>query len=228
MRRIFSIYLVITYVLLSLLATACNSTTPPPNQTNQGTKVPPKEIPKPPQEKPVPSQEKPALTLGDYFPLITGYSWEYAGEGNEYAAFNRKVMFKQGKLAQIKEDNGGTVSASVFETSAEAITRIFFQAEEYGETNHLNSKPNQNLVILKTPLQVGTKWTQKTETREIVDLNATVTTPAGSFDKCLKVKITHQDSIINEYFKVGVGMVKQEFISGEARVTSSLKKFTKP
>lgn len=162
---------------------------------------------------------------GDFFPLSAGLSWEYQGEGNEYASFNRKVVFTKDNLAQIREDNGGTVSAAVFKTTDDAITRIFFMGEAYGEENFLDSPPKENIVILKQPLQVGTKWEETNGVREIVDVNASVSTPAGNFEKCIKVKISNENSILYEYFKQGIGMVKREFISGETRITSSLVKF---
>ena len=177
--------------------------------------------------KPEPAKEVvPAVKPGDFFPVATGSSWEYQGEGNEYASFTRKVLFASGNSAQIREDNGGTVSAAVYKLSPEAVTRIFFLGEAYGETNYLNSPSNQNIVILKTPLVVGTKWTEPNGTREIVDLAASVATPAGSFTQCLKVKISNENSTVYEHFKNGVGMVKREFISGETKVSSSLKKHT--
>jgi hypothetical protein len=162
----------------------------------------------------------------DYFPLTQGSTWEYLGEGNEYASFNREVIFVEGNRAQVKEDNGGTVSASVFETTDEAVTRIFFQGESYENENYLNAESNENLVILKAPLQVGTKWDTDDSTREILDLNASLNTPAGEFEKVLKIKITYPDSTIYEYYKDGVGMVKREYISNEDyEVTSTLEKY---
>ena len=169
-----------------------------------------------------------ALKPGDFFPLYADLSWEYHGEGNEYASFSRKVLFNKDNLAQIREDNGGTVSASVFKTTNDAVTRVFFVGEAYDQSSYLNSEPNENIIILKEPLKAGTKWNEATGVREIVDVNATVDTPAGSFERCIKVKISDKNSIVNEYFKQGIGMVKREFISGEFLITSSLKEFKQP
>jgi len=151
--------------------------------------------------------------------------WQYQGEGNEYASFSREVLFAQDDRAQIREDNGGTVSAAVFEITDDAVIRIFFQGETYGETNFLGQRPNENTVILKSPLEVGTKWEDPNGTREIVDVNAAVDTPAGKFEKCIKVKISVQDSTLYEYVKEGVGMVERKFISVDSRVTSVLEKY---
>jgi hypothetical protein len=221
-KKVSSLAFLSLFMLFSLLILGCTGPSVPkiPQSTqNEGTNQ--NQEPKPDKPKEVPS-----LKPADFFPVPVGASWEYAGEGNEYAAFKRKVLFCSGDLAQISEDNGGTVSASVYKISSDAVTRIFFRGEEYSNTNYLTAKPNDNLIILKTPFSVGTKWNDKNGTREIVDTNSSVTTPKGSFDQCLKIKISYQDSVSFEYFKQGVGLVKREFVSGETRVTSSLKSYS--
>lgn len=183
--------------------------------------------PKPDVQKPEPQVQSPITNNkkpGDFFPLTKGSTWQYQGEGNEYASFSREVLFTLDNRAQIKEDNGGTVSASVFESTDNEIIITFFQGESYDETNFLEQEPNENLIILKSPLEVGTKWENRTGTREIVDVNTTVDTPAGKFENCIVVEISSQNSTLFEYFKDGVGMVKREFVSGDSRVTSILEK----
>ncbi|PKM89813.1 MAG: hypothetical protein CVU87_04165 [Firmicutes bacterium HGW-Firmicutes-12] len=118
----------------------------------------------------------------DFFPFTKGSTWQYKGEGNEYASFSREVVF--------------------------------------------TLESNENLIVLKAPLEVGTKWEHSTETREIVDVNTTVDTPAGKFENCVVVKIIFPNSTLFEYFKDGVGMVKREFRSGDSQVTSILEKFS--
>ncbi len=169
---------------------------------------------------------QPAQKAGDYFPLTVGSSWQYLGEGNEYASFNRLVLFAKGNRAQVRSDNGGTVSAMVFETTDTAVTRVYMKGEEYGSANFLDAEPNENIMILKTPLETGTKWEDSNGgTREIVDINAALDTPAGRFENCVKVKITGQNSTIYEYYKEGVGLVRSEFLSGDTSVTSTLEKY---
>jgi hypothetical protein len=213
----------------SILIVGCAKTAQPPiPESKPSATATPDKTPAPvitPTPAPV-IKVVPAVKLADFFPAVAGSTWEYQGEGNEYASFSRKIVFASGNLAQIREDNGGTVTASVFKISSGAVTRIFFVAEAYGQTNYLKSPSNENIVILKTPLKVGTKWAEPNGIREIVDLKATVTTPAGSFTQCLKVKISEKDSIVYEYFKSGVGMVKREFISGDSKISSSLKRHT--
>lgn len=167
------------------------------------------------------ADKKPA----DFFPLKPGNVWEYAGEGNEYASFKREVLYVENERAQVRENNGGTISAAIYETTDNAVTRIFFQGESYDETNMLDRQANDATVILKTPLEVGTKWDDNGTQREIVETAATVNTPAGKFENCLKVKITTENSTVYEYFKEGVGMVMREFLLDNEKIVSILKNY---
>jgi len=163
--------------------------------------------------------------LKDYFLLTEDSTWQYLGEGLEYSSFSRKVLFVEGNRAQVSEDNGGTVAASIFEITEDAIVRTFFQGEEYDQRNLMDEASNDNLVILKTPLKVGTKWGTKEGVREIVEVNAAVDTPAGKFEDCIKVSIKQENSTMSEYFKAGVGMVKREYDSDGLKITSTLEKY---
>jgi len=210
-------FLVIILVFIMILSIGCTKTespapTPDPEVEEQQ---------KPQEEEPTPNIQN----LKSYFLLTEGSTWKYQGEGNEYATFNRQVLFVEGDKAQVRENNGGTVSAAVFKTSENEIIRIFFQGEEYEDTNFLNEEPNNNLIILKTPLEVGTKWEDPNGYREIVEIDATVDTPAGKFENCIKVEITGKDSNMFEYFKEDIGMVKREFNSEGMTITSSLEEF---
>lgn len=209
------INLLSTLVIVAILIGGCAKTnipTPAPDSTKPNHQV----------ENSIAIKNKPS----DFFPLTKGSTWQYKGEGNEYASFTREVIFTKDNLAQVREDNGGTVSASVFKSTDNEIVRTFFQGEEaYGEINLLEQKSNDELIVLKAPLEVGTKWENSTGMREIVDVNASVETPAGRFEKCIVVKITSPDSTLYEYFHEGVGMVKREFTSGETRITSILEKY---
>lgn len=183
--------------------------------------------PDPPDAQPQPGEEvTEAPNPGDYFPLTEGSFWQYQGEGNEYASFSREIVFAQGDRAQVREDNGGTVSAAVFEVTEEAVIRTFFMGEAYDEEiDYLNEPANDNTIILQAPLEVGRAWEAPNGTREIVDLNATVETPAGTFDNCIQIQVSFAESTLHEYFKEGIGMVKREFATEGMSVTSSLESY---
>lgn len=211
-KRLSNVFVISMLIIAMSFMTSCNMIWRTP---------PPKEQPKPPVGEP----KQDTLIPKDFFPLSEGNAWKYQGEGNEYASFDRKVLFVQGDRAQIMENNGGTISASIFKTTKEEIVRTFFQGEEYNETNLLDQEPNDHLVILKAPLKIGTRWETSEEAREIVETTATVDTPAGKFEDCIKASIQTQNSTLYEYFKAGIGMVKREFISGDTAITSTLEEY---
>ncbi len=176
--------------------------------------------------QPEPTKEEDQAKPGDYFPLTQGSTWQYLGEGNEYASFSREVMYVEGNKSQIKEDNGGTVSTSVYQITPNAATRVYFKGEDYEQANILKQPGNQNIAILKAPIKPGAKWTAGNSTREIVDITASVNTPAGKFDNCIKVKITENQSTWYEYYKKGIGLVKREFLLENDQISSILASYT--
>lgn len=178
------------------------------------------------KEEPVIPNPDEELGAKAYFPATVGDIWEYEGQGNEYASFYREVVYGEGDLAQFSEDNGGTVTATVYSITEDVITQVFFKGEEYEDTNFLAEEPNADMVILKAPLSEGTQWNTENGSRKIVDLDATVDTPAGQFLSCIQVEVEEGDSTLYEYFAPEVGMVKREFIMGEEKVTSSLSDFS--
>jgi hypothetical protein len=214
----------VSLIICLAMLVGCSANTPPPTVPNP-TPNPNQQQGSTTEGQPASptQQEQPSNNLSAYFPLAQGNTWQYLGEGNEYAGFKRTVLYTKENLAQVQENNGGTIIMSVFQTTDESITRIYFQGEVYDNTNFLDQQPNDNTIILKAPLQVGTTWKNKNETREIVDTNATVNTPAGEFKNCLKVKLTYPESTIYEYYQAGVGLVKREFLSEGFEVTSTLE-----
>lgn len=222
MRRAISSILLLIVILATTLA-GCSRAAPQPAEPKKG-----QEAPAPREQAPAarPPARETAAKPGSYFPLVKGTIWEYQGSGNEFASFTREVIFTGGSRAQVREDNGGTVMAVIFEASDDAVTRVFSQGETYDRVNLLDRPATEKTVILKAPLQVGTKWKNTGGDREITDTAAVLNTPAGKFENCIKVRISGQDSTVYEYFKEGVGMVKREFISGEAKISSTLKKYT--
>lgn len=170
-------------------------------------------------------EEPDVSSLKDYFPLTEGSTWKYLGEGMEYASFSREVLYVDGNRAQVSENNGGTVSASIFEFKEGEIVRTFFRGEEYDGNNLLEEEANDDLVLVKAPLEAGTKWETSNGTREIVETDAVVDTPAGEFKGCVKIEIATEHSVMYEYYKEGVGLVKREFLSEGATVTSTLEEY---
>ncbi len=219
MKKIIVILLLImTLCLLGGCQTANNQTNNPPANNAPGTNVPGNnQTTTPPEEMPK-----------DYYPLTVGSYWEYEGVGNEYAAFTRKVLFAKGNLAQTSEDNGGTVATRIIETTDSYVKVVYMQGEDYEPKNLLETgyTANANDILLQAPVKVGTTWAGTNTNKQIIAIDAAVDTPAGKFENCVKVKLPGQNDTIYQYYKKGVGMVKQEFITtNNETITSALKKY---
>lgn len=177
------------------------------------------------------SAKKPTaeLSLKDYFPSQPGSLWEYKGKGNEYASFTRESTLVQDNLVHFCIDNSGTKSAEVYSLENNMIVRVFSSPEEYikEELTANNFTPNDNTVILKTPLKVGNTWEVPDGYREITDIDASIKSTVASgqeWNDCIKVKVTfnESDSVVYEYYKKDTGMVRYVFQAGDYTVTSDL------
>lgn len=165
--------------------------------------------------------------LANYFPMQAGSYWEYEGEGNEYASYKRVVIFTKDNLYQTSFDNGGTVATEIFSVTPEAVNRSYFAGENYNPSNLLEKgfEKTENKYLI-TPLAVGTKWQDGDTSKEITALDASVDTPAGKFENCIKVQYSSQaDAKTFRYYKEGVGLVMEEYIAQDYKIFSRLKKY---
>lgn len=219
MRKInLILLLVLALVVLGGCQGISNQTKNPPANNVPGNNIPGNnQITTPPQEMPK-----------DYYPLTVGSYWEYQGAGNEYASFTRKVLFAKGNLAQTSEDNGGTVATRIIETTDSYVKVVYMKGEDYQAKNLFDTgyTANANDILLQAPVKAGTTWAGTNTNKQIIAVDATVDTPAGKFENCVKVKLPGQNDTIYQYYKKGVGMVKQEFITtNNETITSTLKKY---
>lgn len=214
----------IPIIFLIILVWGMAACTPTPKNQNQAA---PQPAPPQAQENLQPQAAQPSIS--DYFPATPGSTWSYQGAGNEFASFTREVLYASARQAQIKEANGGTESASIYEFSEGALKRVYFQGESYQAVNLLAQgfKSNDSTVVLKEPLQTGHEWTTGNGQRRIVQTDAQLQTPASAFTNCIKVEISEKNSsaLIYEYYAQGVGLVKREFIDGGATISSTLEKY---
>lgn len=159
---------------------------------------------------------------------------QFAGEGLEFAAFTRQVTFATPGFLQI-EDLSGTNLVKIVEVTPEEI-RVVWSAEEfYEDRNLLEPSPGrrERLVLLKTPLEVGTSWSDDRFRREIVEVNKVVQVPLGTFCDVIVVKsevLDASEGVQYEYYAKNMGLIRRESQYGrEAEsftVISTLEKLT--
>ena len=180
--------------------------------------------------KPAPAPA-PAAVVGPspalFFPIQPGLKWEYQGTGNEYATFTNELIRAQGDLAQMRSISG-TTTGSLFSVTNDTVTRLV-RKELAQDRNLLTATPEEKVILLKAPLAPGTSWANGSETRSIVSVGNVIQVPAGVFQDVVKVQINTpgQTAQTFEYYARGVGLVKAEYVSGNNRVVSELKLFSK-
>src|SRR5674476_606551 len=230
MRRIKIIIAFIISLSFLILTTACNnnglfggSNTPLPTSTQ-------------PLESGLPTQattSPPVQTVqtdkaSDYLPFTKDVYMKYKGTGNEFAAYNTYVQFAETDLMQIRKDNGGTVSVIVYQLIDGAIKKVFTQGETYYHYDYTSSR-NDDEIILKEPIKVGTSWKLKDgSVRSITSVNKQIKTPVGDYN-ALEITTKRKDTTERDYYAKSIGLVKSEFLdnNGSVSITSELEKVEK-
>jgi len=176
-----------------------------------------------PKEEPV----KKELTVKDVYPLSQGDYWKFAGHGNEYAPFEQKVLFREGDRVQLQLATGGTVMAMIYEFKDGELRVVYSQEEFYEEENILNRENTMSEVILKEPIEAGNTWQSGEKQYKIESTDAVVDTPAGKFEDCIQITINAEEfnSQSNIYYKPGLGLIKQEYLSDDYKVVAELEEY---
>ncbi|MGI6225364.1 MAG: hypothetical protein ACOYJ1_03820 [Peptococcales bacterium] len=190
------------------------------NEKNQQEEPPKVQTPK---EEP----RKKELTVKDVYPLSQGDYWKFAGSGNEYAPFEQKVLFREGDRVQLQLATGGTVMAMIYEFKDGELVVVYSQEEFYEEKNILDTENTMSEVILKEPIEVGNTWESGDKQYKIEAIDATVDTPSGKFEDCVKVFITSEEFNYqnNVYYKPGLGLIRQEYLADEYKIITELEKY---
>ncbi len=159
----------------------------------------------------------------NYFPLQEGQSLEYEVKRSKDGAVVEQVKEKVTNLAEQtlegkrvvprKYDIGGKTFLAFFNRDTEGIMFMATKGEK-------DAKPNllpHPFYYIKNPLEVGASWGKGDGPKGRIDsVSETVTVPAGTFRKCVKVKITYPGSMpMSEgtlWFAEKVGIVKSTYV----------------
>jgi hypothetical protein len=133
------------------------------------------------------------------------------------------VDYLKDGVAQVRQDNGGTTTVSVYALADNAMKKVYTRDETYFK-HDFTSMSNGDEVLIKEPIKTGNTWTLKDgSVRTITDVDKQVTTPAGTY-RALEVTTTGTDSAWKDYYAKDIGLIKSEFTSGESTITSELEK----
>lgn len=178
-----------------------------------------------------PDTEKPAepieLKLENFIQSEENTMYHYEGSGMEYANYISWIDYKTDEAIQLRINNGGTETVSVYRVDGDKLIKTFTQGETYHREDMTLRENNSQEVLLMLPLKEGTTWIlEDGSKRMIASVDAEVETPAGKY-RAIEVITEYEDSKTMDYYVSGIGIVKSVFSSGEYEVISALENIEK-
>jgi hypothetical protein len=172
------------------------------------------------QNQPEPEE----YTINDFYPFTENVTMVYEGQGNEFASYTTYVDYINEDVIQIRTNNGGTEFATVLQNSEGALTQVYSVNEMYYKADLTDKSEPSTEVLLKEPLEVGTKWSLSDgRQREITSLDMAVETPYDNFE-ALEVTTTKNGTVVEkQYYAMDIGLVKSIFMMEGDEISSSLK-----
>ena len=163
-----------------------------------------------------------------YFPIFPRMVYNFAGEGIEYAAFNRRIIHVEKSdennenndgnyYVQFHDETTGTIVANIYRLGQDQVSLIYQEPEFYTEENLIEkidvTEEKEEDIILKAPLEEGGVWETETRRREIVAIGEEITTEAGDFHDVIKIKVENLEQensfITYEYYAKNIGLIKR-------------------
>lgn len=173
------------------------------------------------------------VNLAAYFPAQVGRNYKFRGEGDEFAYFERELIYVREPFLQL-HDISGTSMAKIYKIESDQISLISSQAEFYENKNlllDLNKDIKIEEIILKTPLKKGMQWETNGKTKEIFATDMIIKVPAGIFHDVIIIKINYPNQDSNnfgfDYYAKNMGLIKSEYIisDDDYRIVSELETF---
>lgn len=151
------------------------------------------------------------LRVEEYFPSRK-MTKEFSG-GYEKEGFSHIVEKVENGKVLIKQWDTATGVALVYQVTENDIRLIYSETGESFPRDYINGvTPNSDKIILKAPLEIGTKWTSSDSSGsyEITGVNVKVFTRIGMF---YAVEVTRKGNEFEYkyYFVKNIGLVKSSF-----------------
>ncbi|SHJ34860.1 GerMN domain-containing protein [Parasporobacterium paucivorans] len=152
------------------------------------------------------------LHVLDFFPFSGDVHRKYRGLGNEFAEYDSFVDYSGENIMQMRVVNPGTTSVQVYRIDSGRLIQAYSAGETYFKWD-FTGESNMEEVVMQEPLEKGNSWTLSDgSVRTITNTRASITVPYGTFD-AVEITTERTDSTTRDYYVVGIGLVKSEFIS---------------
>lgn len=175
--------------------------------------------------------------LEQWLPKTPNVERIYTGEGSEFAEFTTYPQFIHEDTVQIKHQNPGITTYSIYEYREDSIVEIFthrgsLMRDDFANTAKTSDSEGEE-IILKAPIEVGTQWEDREgQTVEITATDLELAAPNGTVPGIEVTTTTiDQDGYegkIHRYYGKDIGLVKEVTELGsdaEMTVTSTLTEY---
>lgn len=216
------IYIVIALLIITTMLSGCTARKPQAPNPPAYSPNPIEPLTNIQTQPPEPVNEK----IEGYLPLKVGNRWVYEGQGSDMASYTQEVTHSKGNRYQIRTNAGGAISTNIFEVKEDSIANVYLGMGDNKNKNLLNEADIADIIFLKLPIAVGTTWVSEQNTYEILQTDAKVTVPLGTFDNCVVVRLSFYDGSTKLlYYKKGIGLLLSEFTTNRETIVSRLKSF---
>ena len=175
--------------------------------------------------------------LEQWLPKTPNVERIYTGEGSEFAEFTTYPQFIHEDTVQIKHQNPGITTYSIYEYREDSIVEIFthrgsLMRDDFSNTAKTSDSEGEE-IVLKMPIEVSTQWEDREgQTVEITATDLDLDTPEGMV-KGIEVTTTTVDpegheGKIHRYYGKDIGLVKEVTELGpdtDMTVTSTLTEY---
>lgn len=167
--------------------------------------------------------------LEQWLPKIPNVERIYTGEGREFAEFTTYPQFIHEDTVQIKHQNPGITTYSIYEYREDSIVEIFTHhgsliRDDFANTAKTSDSEGEE-IILKAPIEVGTQWEDRDgQSVEITATDLELAAPNGTVPGIEVTTTTidqdgHEGKIYRYYGK-DIGLVKEVTeLSSDAEMT---------
>ncbi|RKD34689.1 hypothetical protein [Thermohalobacter berrensis] len=126
--------------------------------------------------------------------------------------------------------NYGNTVVRVYKVTNQYIKLVYNESGSgVFDKNYSDETANKNIIVLKTPIAIGTSWKSKDGTKyEITGVNKKVTTPSGDYIT-LEITTIRDNYQIKNYYVKEIGLVKRvrNYEYGDLTLVESLVKVEK-
>lgn len=151
------------------------------------------------------------IDLKDFF-MKDGTVAKYKGEGNEYAQLTITTQWLNERYVNVYTDTTGTVMLHTYRIDEDKIVVLQAVPESYEIVTPSDDELKQmepKYTYLQLPLEKGATFEDWT----VTDIAATLETPLQTFHNVIVIEKQGEEGSINrDYFAIGYGFIKSEYI----------------